>query len=77
MALSQVDIDLIDSHAELIAERVTEKVIAEVLKAHINACPHGRFLYGSRRLLIGIGIGIILVSVGSNAALAILFKVFL
>jgi len=74
MALSQQDIDLIEARSELIAERVVTRVVAEVLRTHIQLCPHGRSLGNSKRLLIGIGIGIGLISSGSSAATALLIK---
>jgi len=74
MALSAQDIQLIESRAELISERVSEKVISKVLAAHITSCAHGRFLFAGRRLVVGIMIGIALVSAGSSAATALLIK---
>lgn len=74
MALSKLDMDLIEARSELIAERVVTKVVSDVLKTHIAICPHGRWLASSKRLLVGIAIGIVLVSAGSSAATAMIIK---
>jgi len=77
MALSQQDMDLIQARAELIAEQVVERVVTRVLAAHIKSCPYGRTLYGGRWMLIGLAVGLAVVSVGSGAVGAMLFKLLL
>ena len=78
MALNPQDIALIEARAELIADRVADrvvtKVVAAVLKTHVATCPYGRWLNNTKRVLIGMAIGVTLVSAGSSAATALIIK---
>lgn len=74
MALTTQDMKHIDDRAELMAERVVEKVVAKVLATHQATCPHGRWLNDTKRLAIGVGVGIVLMSAGSSAAVSLVIK---
>ena len=76
MSLTQQDMELIEARAELIAERVVTKVVSQVLATHVQTCPHGRWLAGSKRVLVGMGLGITLVSAGSSATTALILRLF-
>jgi hypothetical protein len=56
MALTKYDIDTLDSHAELIAERVIQKVMDRMMQAHIDSCPHGRRLLILQSVALGAGV---------------------
>lgn len=72
--LTQPDIENIEARAELIAERVSERVILRVLAAHVASCPHGRLLETWKQRLVGACIVVVLVATGSSAGTALIIK---
>lgn len=55
MALSDPDREYIREVAANIAGKVSKQVIEDVLKWHIDACPHGKSILASKWDLLGNG----------------------
>lgn len=57
MSLSEIDRELIETRAELIAAKVAEGIVERVIRTHIETCPHGQGFKLLRAKFIGICIG--------------------
>jgi hypothetical protein len=66
MALTEQDTQLIEARAELMAERVVEKVTTRLLANHIASCPHGISMRIKKGTLIGLVLGAVAVGSGSG-----------
>ena len=66
MALSEMDKEWIKLTARELAFAATK----EVLRQHIDSCPYGKKLLKAKALMVGIGVGIGLVSGATGFAIA-------
>jgi len=70
MPLTREEQRAIDDRCELIAERVIERVLAKVIETHKQTCPHGLYLMGGKKLLVGFLIAASVFGAGSGATIA-------
>jgi len=73
MALSELDQAYIREVATNTAGVVSKEVITEVLKWHIDSCPHGKSILASKWGLIGLCLGS---GVGGGGIATVLIKLF-
>jgi len=73
MALSELDQAYIREVATNTAGVVSKQVITDVLKWHIDACPHGKSILASKWGLIGLCLGS---GVGGGGIATVLIKMF-
>lgn len=73
MALTEQDQAYIREVAINAATTCSKKVIENVIKWHIEACPHGKSLLASKWALVGVCIGS---GVGGGGVVAMIIKVF-
>ncbi len=73
MALSELDQAYIREVAINSAGVVSRQVITDVLKWHIDSCPHGKSLLASKWGLLGLCIGS---GVGGGGIATVLLKLF-
>lgn len=73
MALSELDQAYIREVATNTAGVVSKEVITEVLKWHIDSCPHGKSILASKWGLIGLCIGS---GVSGGGIATVLIKLF-
>lgn len=57
MALTETEKDWIRDHVVVVSAETSKAVITEVLKAHVNSCPHGKRLIRIVYIAIGVGVG--------------------
>jgi hypothetical protein len=57
MALDETEMTLIREIAVNSATVVSKEIIENVLKWHIDACPHGKAILASKWVLIGLCLG--------------------
>ena len=73
MALSELDQSYIREVAINCAGEVSRQVITDVLKWHVDACPHGKSITASKWGLIGWCLGS---GVGGGTIATVLIKMF-
>lgn len=73
MALTEQDRAYIREVAVNSATAVSKQIIEDVLKWHIEACPHGKSILASKWGLLGACIGS---GVGGGGMVAVLTKIF-
>ncbi len=73
MALSEQDREYIREVAINSAGEVSKQVIEDVLKWHIDACPHGKSILASKWGLLGLCVGS---GVGGGGMVAVFIKIF-
>ena len=73
MALSEQDRAYIREVAINSATVVTKQIIENMLKWHIDACPHGKSILASKWGLLGLCLGS---GVGGGGMVAVLIKMF-
>lgn len=67
-----------DAGTEAECKQIARVIVTEVLKAHIESCPHHTAYLISRARVIGIICGVILASgISSGTAVALIMKVFI
>ena len=66
MTLSKDDKEWI----QLTARELVREVLGESLKQHILACPYGKVLLSSKSFVVGVLVGIALLSGGAGFAIA-------
>lgn len=81
VTLTQADQRIVAWIAREIAEELGEKLAAAQTKAmaqmiahHQETCPHGRQLFGSKRFLLGLLVGLGLLTAGGSAVGSVLMK---
>jgi hypothetical protein len=63
------------SHQDIIeCKEIAREIVKEVLKEHIETCPHGRALLISKYLIIGMIIGTTIFSFAGSATAIVLLK---
>lgn len=73
MALTDQDRAYIREVAINSATVCSKKIIENVIKWHIEACPHGKSILASKWTLVGLCIGS---GVGGGSLVAVLIKIF-
>lgn len=73
MALSEQDRAYIREVAINSATLVTKQIIENMLKWHIDACPHGKSILASKWGLLGLCLGS---GVGGGGMVAVFIKIF-
>ena len=73
MALTEQDRAYIREVAVNSATVVSKQIIEDVLKWHIEACPHGKSILASKWGLLGVCIGS---GIGGGGMVAVLIKIF-
>jgi len=57
MSLTEQDTNYIREVVTNVASKVSKEVISDVLKWHIQSCPHGKTILASKWGLIGLCVG--------------------
>lgn len=73
MALSEPDRAYIHEAAVNAAGEVSKQVIEDMLKWHIDACPHGKSILSYKWVVIGIFVGS---GISGGGMVAVLIKIF-
>lgn len=73
MALTEQDREYIREVAVNSATEVSKQIIEDVLKWHIDACPHGKSILASKWVMIGVCAGS---GVSGGGLVAVLIKIF-
>jgi len=73
MVLSEQDRSYIREVAINSATEVSKQIIEDLLKWHVEACPHGKSILASKWGLLGVCIGS---GVGGGSMVAVLIKIF-
>jgi len=73
MALTDQDMAYIREVAVNSATEVSKQIIEDVIKWHIESCPHGKSILASKWGLLGVCIGS---GLGGGGLAAVLIKIF-